>query len=104
MVDTSRAFVDAGASAVIDGKTHCPQGFEFDHDTPIIPSLSNFLFDWNRTDFGYNWWYGYMVRIGFSAGKAVQLQVIPTNYDQEAIKVRLLGRRRADKIFVLCSD
>lgn len=90
MVETCRAFAEAGASAVVVGHTHCPQGIELWNGVPIIYSLGNFLFDTNDAYSGYNWWYGYMVRLGFSAGRAVRLEVIPHHCLPRAERVTLL--------------
>ncbi len=98
MVDTYRAFADAGASAVVAGHTHGPQGMEIWNGTPIVYSLGNFLFGSRpgRVYKGYNWWYGYMVRIRFSAGAAVRLEVIPHHDKPDATALSLLrGEERA---------
>ena len=44
-VKTYRAFIDAGASAVVAAHTHCPQGIEMYKGRPIVYSMGNFLFD-----------------------------------------------------------
>ena len=77
MVETYRAFADAGATAVVANHTHCPQGIELWHGVPIVYSLGNFLFDTRRAYGGYLWWYGSMIRIGFAGGRAARLTVIP---------------------------
>lgn len=100
VVETYRAFVDAGASAVIGGHPHCPQSFEIYHEAPIIYSLGNFLFDTvNQSHKGYNWWYGYMVRIGLVPGQAVEMQMIPHHYDQESGRIRLLQNKERTSFF-----
>ena len=83
VIDTYRAFAEAGASAVIGGHTHCPQGFEVWRGVPIIYSLGNLLFDMDTTGLpndGYNWWVGMSVRIGFDAKRAVRLEIIPHHF------------------------
>jgi poly-gamma-glutamate synthesis protein (capsule biosynthesis protein) len=93
VVETYRAFAEAGATAVVAGHTHCLQGIEIWQGVPIIYSLSNFLFDITSPENpykGYNWWYGFMVRIGFSANKAVKLEVIPHHCAPNAESVKLL--------------
>ena len=83
VIDTYRAFAEAGASAVIGGHTHCPQGFELWHGVPIVYSLGNLLFDMGTSDLpwgGYNWWTGLSVRIDFGARGAVGIEVIPHHF------------------------
>ncbi len=50
--ELARAFVDAGADAIIGGHTHCLQGFEIMDGVPIIYSLGNFWFSSNTLDTG----------------------------------------------------
>ncbi len=96
VVETYHAFADAGASAVVGGHTHCPQGVELWNGVPIIYSLSNFIFDCKEIYEGYNWWYGFMVRLNFSDSRAVSLQVIPHHCMPHGEKVTLLeGTERA---------
>jgi len=83
VIDTYRAFAEAGASAVIGGHTHCPQGFELWHGVPIIYSLGNLLFDMDTSDLpsgGYTWWTGLSVRIAFGPQGAVGLEIIPHHF------------------------
>jgi poly-gamma-glutamate synthesis protein (capsule biosynthesis protein) len=99
VVDTYRAFADAGASAIIAGHTHCPQGIELWNGIPIIYSLSNFIFDYDAEFEGYNWWYGYMVRMNFSGSQAVSLQVVPHHCIPHAEKVTLLKGTDRENFF-----
>ncbi len=48
----AKAFVDAGADAIIGGHTHCLQGISYIDDVPIIYSLGNFWFSTTSSD-GY---------------------------------------------------
>lgn len=48
----ARAFVDAGADAIIGGHTHCLQGFEFMDGIPLVYSLGNFWFSSSLQDTG----------------------------------------------------
>lgn len=100
MIETYRAFAEAGASAVIAGHTHCPQGIEIWKGVPIIYSLSDFIFDTNDVYHGYNWWYGYMVRLGFTAGKAMKLEVIPHHCAPHAEQVSLLRGEEREKFLI----
>lgn len=51
-VALARAFVDAGADAIIGGHTHCLQGCQYMDGVPIIYSLGNFWFNSNKLDTG----------------------------------------------------
>ncbi len=62
-----RAFVEAGASAVVNIHPHCPQGIEYYQNVPVIYSPGNFFFPsrwqtFNRGDFWYN---GYLPTFRF---------------------------------------
>lgn len=94
VVDTNRAFVEAGASAVVGGHPHCPQGVEIWEGAPIAYSLSNFFFPAlnlaNANFPGYNWWYGYMVRLRVAKSGVLSLQVLPHVYNQPEESLRFL--------------
>lgn len=94
VVDTYRAFIEAGASAVIGGHPHCPQGIEIWEGAPIAYSISNFFFpavDPALVTFsGYNWWYGYMVRLRIAKSGVLSLQLLPHVYKQEEESLRFL--------------
>ena len=47
---TGRAYIDAGADAVIGAHSHCLQGMEIYHDKPIIYSLGNYWFNEKTLD------------------------------------------------------
>lgn len=104
MVETCRAFAEAGASAVVAGHTHCPQGIELWHGVPIVYSLGNFLFDSDGSYSGYNWWYGYMVRLGFAAGRAVRLEVIPHHCLPRAEKVTPLQGEERERFLTYLNE
>ncbi len=62
-----RAFVEAGAAAVVNIHPHCPQGIEYYAGTPIVYSPGNFFFpsrwqSFDRLDFWYN---GYLPAFRF---------------------------------------
>ncbi len=50
--DLAKAFVDAGADAIIGGHTHCLQGFEIMNGVPILYSTGNFWFSRRTQDTG----------------------------------------------------
>ena len=47
---TGKAYLDAGADAIIGGHSHCLQGMEFYNGKPIIYSLGNFWFNRKTLD------------------------------------------------------
>jgi Bacterial capsule synthesis protein PGA_cap len=89
MVSTYRAFADAGASAVINIHTHCPQGIEIHNGVPIIYSLGNFYFPWAERPPA--WYLGYSVTLGLSRQGATTLQVHPHTFAPDDKQVRLLS-------------
>ncbi|MBP3677288.1 MAG: CapA family protein [Agathobacter sp.] len=47
---TGKAYLDAGADAIIGGHSHCLQGMEFYNNKPIIYSLGNYWFNSRTLD------------------------------------------------------
>ncbi len=89
MVSTYRAFADAGATAVVNIHTHCPQGIEMYNGVPIVYSLGNFYFPYDGRPLA--WSLGYSVTIGFSRDGAASLQVHPHTFAPDNTRVRLLS-------------
>ena len=88
MIETFRAFIDAGAHAVINCHTHCPQGIELWQGAPIIHSPGNFFFPWpDLTSDHLNalWWIGYVPKLHFDAHGVYALEVMPFRFDNERI-------------------
>ena len=79
-----RAFADAGASLVFNCHTHCPEGFENWHGTPIVYSPGNFYFPKDGRYEGL-WRYGYLIRCGFSENGATELELLPYFFDNEKV-------------------
>lgn len=48
----AKAYVEAGADAIIGGHTHCLQGCQYVDGVPVIYSLGNFWFNSNKLDTG----------------------------------------------------
>lgn len=100
MRKTYKAFADAGATAVIAMHTHCPQGIEIHNGVPIVYSLGNFQFDWEREidplDF---WWTGYSVKLKFAAGATVSLEIIPTTYAGNGVALKKFDKKSASEFF-----
>ncbi len=66
----AKAFVEAGADAIIGGHTHCLQGFEIMDGVPIIYSLGNFWFSSKTQDTG-------LAQITIDAKGELSLSFIP---------------------------
>lgn len=86
MIETFRAFAEAGAHAVINCHTHCPQGIELWQGVPIIHSPGNFFFPW--TDLSANhltalWWIGYVPKLHFDARGVYALEIKPFRFDND---------------------
>lgn len=77
----ARAFVNAGADAIIGGHTHCLQGFEIMDGVPIIYSLGNFWFSSSTQDTG-------LAKVTIDANGELTLSFIPCI--QEKIKTSLV--------------
>jgi poly-gamma-glutamate synthesis protein (capsule biosynthesis protein) len=106
MVDTYRAFADAGAAAVISAHTHCPEGIEIWHGKPIIYSLGNFYFPYpgkkyNPGDF---WWKGYMLKLKFDKKKAYSLEIIPTTFGPDESRILPFPKKARDQFFTYMSE
>ncbi len=100
MVKICRAFAEAGASAVMNIHTHCPQGIEIWQGTPIIYSPGNFYFpsiwDFKQFDPKDFWWTGYIPKISFDKSGAVALEVMPSMFSPDPEKIEpLTGARKA---------
>ncbi|OGV71786.1 MAG: hypothetical protein A3K19_06725 [Lentisphaerae bacterium RIFOXYB12_FULL_65_16] len=79
-----RAFVAAGASAVIGHHPHITRGFEFYRGSLIAYSLGNFLFPKRRettTELPAFWYEGYCLRLRLGRSGITGLDVIPHRYD-----------------------
>ena len=70
---TGKAYLDAGADAIIGGHSHCLQGMEFYNDKPIIYSLGNYWFNSRTLD-------SMLVQLRFYGnddGRHVEVSIIP---------------------------
>jgi poly-gamma-glutamate capsule biosynthesis protein CapA/YwtB (metallophosphatase superfamily) len=106
MVDTYRAFADAGAAAVISAHTHCPEGIEIWHGKPIIYSLGNFYFPYPGKKYtpGEFWWKGYMLKLKFDKKKAYSLKIIPTSFGPDESRIVPFTGKARDKFFSYMSE
>ena len=76
MVQLFRAFADAGADAVWNCHTHCPEGFEVWNDVPIIYSPGNFYFPARPTSLK-SWRIGYVTEFLFDEDGVYGYELTP---------------------------
>lgn len=98
IMKTYRAFVDAGASAVIGTHPHVPQGYETYRGAPIFYSLGNFIFDYRqkgRREF--LWSRSYIARLHFQGSDFQGVEIIPHKTMPETGCLELLRGKELDK-------
>lgn len=91
MTRTYRAFAEAGATAVINIHTHCPQGIELWNGVPIIYCPGNFFFpspwrDFDEKDF---WWTGYLPKLSFDRDGAFAIEITPFTFNHNPCKIEV---------------
>ena len=82
MVNTYRAFVEAGAAAVINCHTHCPLGIEIWQGAPIVYSPGNFFFP-TANYLNAMWWIGYVPKLHFDRKGVYAIETMPFRFDNE---------------------
>jgi len=99
IVKTYRAFVDAGASAVIGTHPHVPQGHEIYNNAPIFYSLGNFVFDLSQKNYSRSplWSKSYFVRLHFKENVVDNFEVIPYKILPENACLTLLKAEELDE-------
>lgn len=100
-----RAFADAGASAVINIHTHCPQGVELWNGVPIVYSPGNFFFPANsiKYDPANFWFYGYLPKITFDKKGAFRIDIEPFRFKPDPWRITALeGKERSGFMEYLC--
>ena len=80
-----RHFIDIGAEAVIAMHTHCPQGYEYYNEKPIIYSMGNFFFPHGFSDLK-SWYAGYMTEMDID-DENVSVAIHPYTFDDDKINV-----------------
>lgn len=95
-VKTCRAFVEAGASAVIGAHPHVPQGYEVYNRAPIFYSLGNLVFDLPQMDHPL-WSRSYMVRLRFHDTAFEGIDIIPYEASARTGCVSLLKAEELDE-------
>lgn len=110
MVGNCRAFVEAGASAVVNIHTHCPQGMEVYQGAPIVYSTGNFFFPMREQqpfDPDNLWYTGYVPRFTFDRNGAVAVEILPCRFLESPWRVEPLDEkavRRFGEYFDILSD
>ena len=110
MVGNCRAFVEAGASAVVNIHTHCPQGMEVYQGAPIVYSTGNFFFPMRELqpfDPDNLWYTGYVPRFTFDRNGAVAVEILPCRFLESPWRVEPLDEkavRRFGEYFDTLSD
>ncbi len=102
MVRTYRAFAEAGASAVINIHTHCPQGIELWNGVPIIYCPGNFFFPapWHdKFDDKNFWWTGYLPKLSFDRDGAFALEITPFTFSPDPYKIELFSGQKKDNFY-----
>jgi poly-gamma-glutamate synthesis protein (capsule biosynthesis protein) len=96
IVKTYRAFVDAGASAVIATHPHVPQGYETYKNSMIFYSLGNLTFD-KSTRKTSLWSKSYLAKINFQGGCLDEYETIPFAARVDTGSLTLLTGKELDK-------
>jgi poly-gamma-glutamate capsule biosynthesis protein CapA/YwtB (metallophosphatase superfamily) len=107
MIENYRAYIDAGASAVIGHHPHIPQGFEYYNDGLIAYSLGNFLFPPRAGTKEHTpefWYTAYSVRLHLADGKVCALDIIPHTLDKESYCLSVLQGDARNSFFQKISD
>ncbi|MBQ7394462.1 MAG: CapA family protein [Lentisphaeria bacterium] len=92
-----RAFAEAGASAVMNIHTHCPQGIEVVKGVPIVYCPGNFFFPYpeDKYDPASFWWSGYLPTFEFDRTGACSVEVTPYIMEHTPLRVTALtGEQR----------
>lgn len=85
MVETYRAFAEAGADAVWNCHTHCPEGSEIRNGVPIIYSPGNFYFPPGDNALP-SWKTGYLSKFYCDEAGVYALETIPYGFDCDRIR------------------
>ncbi|MBR5661795.1 MAG: CapA family protein [Bacteroidales bacterium] len=89
MVRTYRAFVDAGADAVINHHQHCCSGYEVYSGKPIFYGIGNFCFEPLKPE-GDSWHKGFLVELDLGEEAEPVFKLIPFSQCLEQPGPRLL--------------
>ncbi|MBO5689200.1 MAG: CapA family protein, partial [Lentisphaeria bacterium] len=88
-----RAFAEAGAGAVMNIHTHCPQGIEVFKGVPIVYCPGNFYFPYpsQKFDPANFWWSGYLPTFEFDRSGACSVEVTPYLLEPEPWRLTALS-------------
>ncbi len=92
-----RAFAEAGATAVMNIHTHCPQGIEVFKGVPIVYCPGNFFFPYPGEKFDPSsfWWSGHLPVFVFDRTGACSVEVTPYLLEPEPWRLTALtGEQR----------
>lgn len=81
-------FAECGATAIVVGHSHCPQGIETYKGVPIAYGIGNFYFP--RMNCEGMWNNGYMVSLCVEKDTAATMEIIPYVQKEDATGIRLL--------------
>ena len=103
MVELYRAYVRAGASAVVGSHAHVPQGFEVHNGAPIFYGLGNLLVPWPARLVNPYWYRGFAVRLVLTGATIRRIEVLPLLGDHATGTVDLMpGSEREQYLAHLC--
>lgn len=98
MVDTYRAFADAGADLVFGCHTHCVIGMERHENVPIVYSPGNFFFPYtNEFKLPPCWFGGFLPKFYFDEAGVYAVDILPYSFDTKAIHT--LSKERKELFF-----
>ena len=88
-----RAFAEAGASAVMNIHTHCPQGIEVVKGVPIVYCPGNFYFPYPAVEYtlSHFWWSGYLPVFEFDRSGACSVEVTPYMMEPDPWRITALS-------------
>ena len=85
MMETYRAFAEAGADIIFNCHTHCIGAAEVYNGVPVIYSPGNFYFPGNSYS-AFPWFYGYLTKFYCDKKGCFGYELIPYHFTKEAIK------------------
>lgn len=90
VVDRYRMLIDAGSDAVIGMHPHCPQGYEYYNNRPIVYSTGNFLFCKEEiTNPKDPWYHGYLPCVIFD-DESVDMRLTPYRFSYDGRHIHML--------------